>query len=49
MVPLPGGCVAENAHSMRTDFLPNNRFTYGFFMTLMRTKPLVTFIRFPEP
>jgi hypothetical protein len=32
--PPPGGCVAENACSMRTDFLRNNHFTYGFFAVL---------------
>jgi hypothetical protein len=26
--------VAENAHSMRTDFWGNNHFTYGFFAVL---------------
>ena len=34
MVPLPGGCVAEYAHSMRTDFRGNSRFTYEFFAVL---------------
>ena len=29
--PPPGGCAAENAHSMRTDFWGNSRFTYEFF------------------
>jgi hypothetical protein len=32
--PPPGGCLAENAHSMRTDFWGNNHFTYGFFAVL---------------
>jgi len=31
----PGGCVAENADSMRTDFWGNNRFTYEFFAVLL--------------
>jgi hypothetical protein len=26
-----GGCLARCAPSMRTELLPNNRFTYGFF------------------
>ena len=34
MVPLPVGAWPKNAHSMRTDFWGNSRFTYGFFAVL---------------
>ena len=33
--PPPGGCVAENAHSMGTDFWGNSRFTYEFLFGIL--------------